>query len=423
MTIGSWSTGPNTDLQTYGFKSGKNWSGTDGKYTANAGQRQLKWNSYQMSHLSARIGEKPTSSSNWCAVLLSSGSISTVDISTMRVGTLSNGGGIGAPSLTMSRFDSEWTARMEVALLQKLLNKVKGHSYNVGVSLAEVDKLASSVVSSVKQLGFGAWDLCNKRYEAFARRFGTYPPNLSVTRKLNTMDFSGRFLEMSYCWIPTVNDTYEAAKAFEALSNGPRSKVFRASKTVTIKVTEPSTWLVRQLNVKMKRTYTYEAYEELSFLRQIGLGNPASILWERIPYSFVLDWFYPIGTYLEQIGQIPHLKGRFLRSDTMHYSGGGVISAPPNGVGTRAIAWPEFSYLSHFQMRRTPLASLSVPTPTLKVVGSVHGRRIGNALALAHQVFGNCADFLVGKPILHKGRIRYVDDGIQQSLLSRLRRI
>ena len=33
-------------------------------------------------------------------------------------------------------------------------------------------------------------------------------------------------------------------------------------------------------------------------LTQIGVTNPASIVWELVPYSFVLDWALPIGEWL-----------------------------------------------------------------------------------------------------------------------------
>jgi hypothetical protein len=36
-----------------------------------------------------------------------------------------------------------------------------------------------------------------------------------------------------------------------------------------------------------------------AFMTQIGFNNPINLLWEIIPYSFVVDWFLPIGQYLE----------------------------------------------------------------------------------------------------------------------------
>ncbi len=37
---------------------------------------------------------------------------------------------------------------------------------------------------------------------------------------------------------------------------------------------------------------------QLALLNDFGLINPASIAWELVPFSFVVDWFYPVGSYL-----------------------------------------------------------------------------------------------------------------------------
>jgi hypothetical protein len=34
---------------------------------------------------------------------------------------------------------------------------------------------------------------------------------------------------------------------------------------------------------------------------QWGLTNPINVAWELLPFSFVLDWFIPIGSYLSQL--------------------------------------------------------------------------------------------------------------------------
>lgn len=41
---------------------------------------------------------------------------------------------------------------------------------------------------------------------------------------------------------------------------------------------------------------------------QYGLNNPSLIAWELVPYSFVVDWFLPVGDYLERLGAFSGLK-------------------------------------------------------------------------------------------------------------------
>jgi hypothetical protein len=38
-------------------------------------------------------------------------------------------------------------------------------------------------------------------------------------------------------------------------------------------------------------------------LKQIGFNNPISLAWEVLPYSFVLDWFLPIGDFLDGLNR------------------------------------------------------------------------------------------------------------------------
>jgi hypothetical protein len=35
----------------------------------------------------------------------------------------------------------------------------------------------------------------------------------------------------------------------------------------------------------------------------MGLANPFAILWELVPFSFVVDYFYNVGDWLEQFNQ------------------------------------------------------------------------------------------------------------------------
>jgi hypothetical protein len=136
----------------------------------------------------------------------------------------------------------------------------------------------------------------------------------------------------------------------------------------------------------------------MAAFRQMGLGNPASILWERIPWSFVLDWFIPIGTYLELIGQVPFMKGRWCRTDKVQYEISGMVDGTSaNAVQVIPGVYPAISG-KQLQMRRViSFTPPTVPRPTLNVFGAVHGKRIGNAVALAHQVFAKAAEIPYSK--------------------------
>lgn len=387
MTTGSWTTGT---IAGSGFLATRQWTGADGRDPAYPNSRRPQWNQYKASHHRARLTARgqPTGDWNRVKILTESSGLITVaedSINSTRVSFV---------NFNVSQGDviwpSKWATHDELRLLAKLLDKVKNHSFDIGVSLAEVDKLSGTVLSSIKTLTYGLNDLAHGRFREFSRRFGTSPPTRYFMRNLEARDLSGRWLEMSYAVKPVIDDAYEAARAFEALSCGPRRVQYKVSRNSAYQTLVDSTWTVGIIKGRARRTYTYEAYEELAFLRQIGLGNPAAILWERIPWSFVIDWFIPIGTYLTLIGQIPFLKGRFLRTDSLEEDWAGYTQlkrVPFGGTFRRCIQPLLWSNPHWYWTSRTPIGSLAVPRPQVKVHGALHGQRILNAIALAHQRF------------------------------------
>jgi hypothetical protein len=380
MTEGTLLAGDNANLISCRFRYKKYWAGADGRYETDRVSRKPKWNNYSMANLHFK-----SESSALGLINKTTGEYSVVDNSVMS-GPENYVVGWGFPT---SLFDTYWDSRKETKLLAKLLRKSKGHQFNMGVALAEVDKLAGTIAGTIKNLAYGVVDLSRLRFDRFARRFGTSPPSAKRVKKLQFLDISGRFLEMRYAWAPAIDDAFEACMAFESLSNGPRQQVFKASDFKEVSYSAPGNYRKDETKLLFRRTYTYEMYEEMEAYRQMGLANPLSILWERLPWSFVLDWFLPVGNYLELIGQVPFMKGRFMRTDTVEFKSFLLPELNDSTAMYNKIAQPIPSVgMTAFYMQRGVSSEPPVvPTPDLKVAGAVQGKRLQNALALAHQVF------------------------------------
>lgn len=383
MTIGSWivGTSPQGDANTP-FYAKKYWDGDDGRVIGSRYSRKQKWNRYALGHFKYRMISNKAGLKR-----KDNGAVSVVTQVAPGIANL-----VVSSVFPESSFNALFTVKDEYKLLAKLLQKVKGHSYNMGVALAEVDKLAGTIVTTIKNLSLGIRDLKRLQFASFARRFGTNPPSSKKVKRLQFLDISGRFLEMRYAWEPAIADAYEAAKAFEALSNGPRQQIFRAGRSVESIVNVDGNYLVGSRKAVAHRSYTYEMYEEMSAVRQMGLANPASIIWERIPFSFVFDWFIPVGSYLELIGQVPFMKGRWMRSDSLRGLQAGWLPECVSSVSSTytSVAPYPMMELQTFQMRRlVTFAPPTVPAPRLQVHGAVQGKRIANAIALAHQMLFN----------------------------------
>ena len=50
------------------------------------------------------------------------------------------------------------------------------------------------------------------------------------------------------------------------------------------------------------KVYAQVRSSELRSLTQIGLTDPLQVAWALVPFSFVIDWFLPIGSMLEGLG-------------------------------------------------------------------------------------------------------------------------
>jgi hypothetical protein len=404
MTAGSWSTGTwyynvNTPDASI-FTSEKEWNGTDGIHWSDDGIHHGKpWHTYAMfSRKYQMLAGK--GKLKWHSIFVPEGD------SAGYIWPIAP-----APNLNL------WDNFMELQLLEKLTKKVKGHDFHIGVSLAEVDKTASMVTNSLGKITRGVWELSRGNVPGALRAWGSTASKKTVSlpkavrvgevsrtrglrvrgpseSPLRVRDVSGTFLELSYGWTPLLQDVFSAAKAFEAISNGPRGVTIKATKKfpIIIPPQNPQGLVEQRFEGIIRRTYTYEQSEELNALRSMGLLDPASILWERLPWSFVIDWFIPIGTYLDLIGVVPFLKGRFLRTTSGHNRFAEAVESHPGNP------WPTVDYIppfasDYFALQRVLLSTLTVPFPTVKVSGAIHGRRVGNAIALAHQMFDRALGF------------------------------
>jgi len=260
----------------------------------------------------------------------------------------------------------------------RLAEQIKGHNFNMAVSAAEGKKTANMVVNALGSVGGALLDLKRGKFESAARRFGVN----QRPSKLDHKDLAGRWLELQYGWLPLLGDVYEASKAFESLTQKPRSQRFRSrlKKTGTVDTsTSPSNW-TGACNYSAMIQITAELQESLSAPRSLGLTDPLTVAWELIPYSFVVDWFIPIGSYLETLNVLHGLQGRFLTSKIVTFSYSGIPkNASYNGCTANG---------GGVNYERIVSTGLSVGMPGVNSLpDAMSPKRIWNAIALAAQRF------------------------------------
>lgn len=266
-----------------------------------------------------------------------------------------------------------------ITLQSRLSEAVKGHQFNLAVSAAQGKQTVDMVSNAIFSVGGAISDLKKGRFESAARRFGVNPR----PSKLSEKDISGRWLELQYGWLPMLSDIYEASKAYESISNGPRKSRIQVNinrKQQGDASCASSIYTCKGMNTDSARII-YEMSEQISTPRSLGLTDPLSVAWELIPYSFVVDWFIPIGDYLENLNVIPNLQGRFLTTRVQRFQG--------------STIWVDGSYrwfskpiehVQYFNMTRTVSTSLTVAKPGFNSIpDAMSPKRIFNALALVVQ--------------------------------------
>jgi hypothetical protein len=370
---------PSTGPYQLGIGFYKTWFGYDGKTTTFAGTTRDKWNNYtctveswRRTNLSFTIKWRATYSDN---------------SSTVQTTTYTPGFGFEA--------DHPWTNNDTLKLYSRLLEKIKSHDFNLAVNLGQLHQTVDLLSSNLSKLGRAALALKRGNFATAARQLGARPRGT----RLKTTDISGRWLELQYGWLPLLGDSFEAAKAFEAISAGPRSQIYRASNKrgwVGNGSQSPTLFEVPYQETR-KRYIQFECVEEMGFARQLGLLDPLSVAWELTPWSFVVDWFIPIGAYLDVVNQVPTLKGRFLITEVIKKEG--IVGVPRIKPAWYNLGLPTYRstvmevsampqlYHKLVKLERLPYDALPVPFPNFHLGGAVKGKRLWNAISLAQQRF------------------------------------
>lgn len=70
-----------------------------------------------------------------------------------------------------------------------------------------------------------------------------------------------------------------------------------------------------QFNVSMEVSHDIPELDSLGSrikvaMAMLGLNNPAAVIWEAIPYSFLVDWFINVQDLVAQFGTLPFLTGK-----------------------------------------------------------------------------------------------------------------
>lgn len=109
------------------------------------------------------------------------------------------------------------------------------------------------------------------------------------------------WLEYTYGWKPLMQDVYGSIELLnkkitsDGMSVGSSATAYYAEEFSN---TTPKYSLKKSTKARM--SFHVRCQDEMVALAaSTGITNPALLTWELIPFSFVVDWFIPVGQYLE----------------------------------------------------------------------------------------------------------------------------
>lgn len=121
-----------------------------------------------------------------------------------------------------------------------------------------------------------------------------------ITRKRAIQDPQGAWLEFTFGWSPFIGDIYNAIDVLQ--TQFPTVPV-RGSATGTEVLANTSSWGWRRNGVRKVQARLVAdmvvTNPNLLLANQLGLLNPAAVVWDIIPFSFVVDWFLPVGKFIK----------------------------------------------------------------------------------------------------------------------------
>jgi hypothetical protein len=270
--------------------------------------------------------------------------------------------------------------------LEEAQSKMFGQSLNLAMTakdIVDANKMASQYFGRVAK---AAPYLRKKQFgKALKAFFGTKSKSLAAANS---------WLEFQFGVLPTVHavqDAYNHAALGVKASGGKLLRLRSASKKLQVQqeVSPDSGWTqIPDFSI----VTTYVCYRYLSkedFLQNMGRFNVVEVGWDATPWSFLIDWFVPVGEYLSQFGSITTFTTDgcdSVKTETQQHGTAKWLAPDVSGHQTQTV------HIREFDFDRTVNNTLSLNMTLSEMIQrsklNLSCRRAASAFALARQRVG-----------------------------------
>ncbi len=301
---------------------------------------------------------------------------------------------------------SLWTPRsVYVAInrekiVNKLLSNLSQNKVNIAQFIAEREQTANLVASTARRIAQAVTNLRRGNLVGVSNAlFGS--TGRGIRRAAGGIP--EQWLALQYGWKPLLQDVYGSCEELAALTTGVQPEIITVNASARTEIPNfeyvsggdggwlpPVKWKSSSGSVSGKGSIVSTVTADfVSGASRTGLINPLTLGWELLPYSFVVDWFLPVGDFLQRCNAsdgLTFLRGWIAQKWSMQWratiDGSPITSSGWSGSVSGANHTAEF-----FDYEREALSWFPRPGwPSFKDPFSP--THVANALSLLATAFG-----------------------------------
>lgn len=203
------------------------------------------------------------------------------------------------------------------SLVNKLRNKIREGDFNAPVALAERKSTFDMILGTASKIAGAARSVKKGKFRKACSQLGCKYKNPKDLKGALTP--ANYWLEIQYGWKPLYQDIYNGMVATDqaqqraenrkrrvsVYQKGELSDTGKASTAIGIPwgagqayIYVPTSGQISGI-FKQKLSAIVECENPtLATVDSLGILNPALVAWELVPFSFVFDWFLPVGDWI-----------------------------------------------------------------------------------------------------------------------------